>query len=224
MKALLIPVKDPSRGKTRLATILSEEERRLLAWAMLLDVSNAAAQVKSCEGIFVVSSYEPALSHARSLDFDVIEEKAQQSESQSVDAASLSLAGRGFKTVMRLPADLPLVRSEDIEDLLAVKLAPPAALMVPSREGTGTNAILRTPPVVFPSRFGPNSLSLHISEAERAGARCVLEYNPRIALDIDEPCDLVEFISYRVDTHTLDSLHSMGAAARLKSVEEKAGV
>jgi 2-phospho-L-lactate guanylyltransferase len=62
---------------------------------------------------------------------------------------------------------------------------------VPSRDGTGTNALLRSPPTLFPSHFGPNSFALHSDEAERSRARVRIIRNPRIALDIDEPDDLV---------------------------------
>ena len=153
MKALLIPFKDPSRGKTRLAACLSEEERRALAWAMFQDVTEAATCVGRCDAVVIVSSYGPAIQRARFLGFDVIVEQSQHSESESVDAASATLTTRGFDAVLRLPADVPLVRAEDIDELFLSELVPPAALMVASRDGTGTNALFRTPATIFPSRF-----------------------------------------------------------------------
>ena len=40
-----------------------------------------------------------------------------------------------------------------------------------SLEGTGTNALLRTPPDLFPSRFGPNSLALHRADGAATSFR-----------------------------------------------------
>ena len=190
MKALLIPVKDPANAKTRLASRLSPDERRRLAWAMFEDVSRVVAEITKADSVFLVSSFAPAIEHARRLGWEVLVETAQAGESASIDWASRQLAERGFDAVLRLPADLPLVRAEDIDALLTIEASAPAAILVPSREGTGTNAILRTPPTLFPSRFGPNSLALHRAEAARVGVECLIVNNERIALDIDEPADL----------------------------------
>src|SRR6185369_4566169 len=187
MKALLIPVKDPTNAKSRLSDLLSADERRRLAWAMFEDVIRAVAGARKPDRVALVSSFAPAIERARSLNWDVLIEETQVSESASVDWASRILSEQGFDVVMRLPADLPLVRASDIDQLLAIDLDAPGALLVPSREGTGTNAIIRTPPTLFPSRFGPNSLALHKEEAARVGVVCRVVNNEGIALDIDEP-------------------------------------
>src|SRR6185503_19063746 len=216
MKALLIPIKDPANAKTRLAQTLSPDERRLLAWAMFEDVSRAAARATKPDRVVIATSYRPAIERAERLGWDVLVEQSQQSESLSVDWASRVLAERGFDLVMRLPADLPLVQAEDIDELLSKELRAPSALIVPSREGTGTNAIIRTPPALFASRFGPNSLALHKEEAARAGIECVIVHNPRIALDIDEPADLELLIESGRGTQAFAALARMKIEKRLK--------
>jgi len=190
MKALLIPLKDPANAKTRLASIASAEDRRVLVWAMFEDVAAAASRAERPDRVVLVSDCRPAIELAGSLGWDVLEEDQQQSESESVDRASRILAARGFDCVMRLPADLPLVKAEDIDDLLSIKLPAPGAILVPSLEGTGTNAIIRTPPALFPSRFGPNSLALHKLEAARVGIDCAIFENDRVGFDVDEPSDV----------------------------------
>jgi 2-phospho-L-lactate/phosphoenolpyruvate guanylyltransferase len=215
MKALLIPVKDPANAKTRLAELLSEDERTRLAWAMFEDVSRAIATARKPDRVVMVTSFTRAIERAPELGWDVLIEELQISESVSVDWASRVLSERGFDTVMRLPADLPLVRSEDIDELLSVQLDSPGALLVPSREGTGTNAIIRTPPTLFPSRFGPNSLILHKQEAARVSVDCVIVNNARIALDIDEPADVGLLLESARGTETFDTLVEIGAFERL---------
>jgi len=190
MKALLIPVKDPSRGKTRLSAFFTPEERRRLAWAMFEDVIRAAAAASKPDRVIVVTSFGLAIERARRAGFEVLIEQSQTSESSSVDWASRLLREQTFDLVMRLPADVPLVRPEDIDQLLATRVPSPGALLVPSRDGTGTNAIIRTPPDIFCSRFGPNSLELHQQEAARAGAECLIVQNERLAIDVDEPADV----------------------------------
>ena len=215
MRALLIPVKDPANAKTRLAELLSEDERTRLAWAMFEDVSRAIATARKPDRVVMVTSFARAIERAPELGWDVLIEEKQISESASVDWASRVLSESGFDMVMRLPADLPLVRAEDIDELLSVPLHSPGALIVPSREGTGTNAIIRTPPPLFPSRFGPNSFTLHKQEAASVGVECVIVNNARIALDIDEPGDVELLLESARGTETFDTLVQMGAFERL---------
>jgi 2-phospho-L-lactate guanylyltransferase len=215
MKALLIPIKDPAQAKSRLNGLLSPAERQRLAWAMFEDVSRAVAASTKPDRVVLVTSFQPAIEHARRLGWDALVEVSQTSESASIDRASRELRERGFDVVMRLPADLPLVRAEDIDALLSIELRSPAALLVPSREGTGTNAVIRTPPCLFPSRFGPNSLALHKEEAARAGVECLIVDNSRIALDIDDPADLKLLLERGRGTLAFAALAEMKIAERL---------
>ena len=92
--------------------------------------------------------------------------------------------------LLRLPIDIPLVLPSDIEALFANMQDAPATVIVPSRDGMGTNALMRSPPTLFPSHFGPGSFALHLDEAKRCGARVHILRNPRIELDVDEIDDL----------------------------------
>ncbi len=214
-KAILIPIKEPARVKTRLSGLLTLAERQQLVWAMFTDVCHAVANMTKADAVFIVTSFAKAIDYAHILGFEVLTESEQQSESASVDWASQQLRERGFDAVMRLPADVPLVQAEDIDSLLDVDLPTPAALLVPSLEGTGTNAIIRTPADLFPSHFGPGSLSLHKEEAQQVGAECFIVTNERIALDIDEPPDITIFLQYRQNTATFRLLEEMQIATRL---------
>lgn len=221
MRALLIPVKDPANAKTRLSNLLSADERRRLAWAMFEDVSRVIAETKEPDRIVLISSYEPAIERARSLGWDVLIEESQESESASIDWASRILRGSGFDTVMRLPADIPLVRAEDIDQLIKIELASPAALIVPSREGTGTNAIIRTPPDLFPSRFGPNSFTLHREEAACIGVECLIVENDRIAFDVDDPADIAFLIEHGRGTEAFRVLDEIKIKERLITLQRE---
>lgn len=201
MNALLIPVKDLSRAKQRLAPVLSAGDRQELAQAMFEDVCTAAAAARGLDRVFLVSSYAPALEKARALGWEIIRESEQHSESASVDYASRHCAARGVESLLRLPIDIPLVHAVDIE-LMFTKLSPaPSAVICPSRAGTGTNALLRRPPGAFPSHFGPGSFKRHLREASRRGVRCTIVHNPRLAMDVDEGEDL-QALASRINPRT----------------------
>jgi len=187
--AILIPVKQLSAAKQRLALCLSATERAELAAAMMADVFAAASQVSSTAGIFVVTSDEFASALAGRCGWQVLHEEQQTSESDSVDRASLELVARGFAAALRLPADIPLVQPADIEELIAAAPDKPGCVIVPSRDGTGTNALLRTPPHLFASHFGPGSFRLHLAAAAQRGAEIRVIRNPRLELDVDDEAD-----------------------------------
>jgi 2-phospho-L-lactate guanylyltransferase len=155
---------------------------------------------------------------AAKFGWEVLREEHQVSESASVDLASRLCAERGVTALLRLPLDLPLVQPGDIDDLLVTDCRAPATVMVPSRDGTGTNAILRTPPALFPSHFGPNSFAKHRSEAERVGARTIVRRNPRLEMDVDDEADLRALLHHDL-THTATGkwLEESGVAARFRT-------
>src|ERR1700737_1085572 len=169
MRALLLPIKDLRQAKQRLAPLLTPEDRFGLAQAMLADMIRAVRGVERAERIFVVTNYIPAMQAAEENGWDLLREDQQISESVSVDAASRHCAECGVTALLRLPLDVPLVQSSDIDGLLVVECAAPALVIVPSRDGTGTNAILRTPPALFPSHFGTGGFAKHCDEAQRGG-------------------------------------------------------
>jgi 2-phospho-L-lactate/phosphoenolpyruvate guanylyltransferase len=216
MRALLLPIKDLRNAKQRLAGVLSPEERFELANAMLADTVRAVQAVRRADKIFVVTNYDPAIKIAEENGWEVLREEEQISESVSVDAASRQCAGRGVTAVLRLPLDVPLVQPRDIDELLAVECQAPALVIVPSRDGTGTNAILRTPPTLFPSHFGAGSFAKHCDEAQRIGANIVLRRNIRLEMDVDDEADLRVLLQQDLSgTRTGAWLRSSGVSQRL---------
>jgi 2-phospho-L-lactate guanylyltransferase len=183
-------VKTFRRSKQRLAPPFSEDARAALAEALCRDFFEIARGIRKAERIFIVSAEPVALALARANDWEPIAEAGQTSESQSVDAASRICAARGIGALLRIPMDLPLVRAEDIDAILDAAEPAPSCIIVPSRDGTGTNALLRSPPDLFPSHFGPGSFARHLEEAKRAVARLTVIDNPRIAQDLDDLVDL----------------------------------
>jgi 2-phospho-L-lactate/phosphoenolpyruvate guanylyltransferase len=214
MRYILIPVKDLSCAKQRLAQLFTQEERTRLAWMMLETTFAAATGVRNVDRLAVVTLYPPAISLAQKYGIEAIIETAQTSESASVDFGSHELKRRGARSVLRLPLDLPLIKTEDIEVILNCGKARQHVVIVPSRDGSGTNAILRSPPDIFPSHFGPGSFRKHLQEAEKAKAECAVIHLPRVALDIDDPEDLMVFMSQGRGTLLWEILTEMGITER----------
>jgi 2-phospho-L-lactate guanylyltransferase len=215
MRYILIPVKDLTRAKQRLASLMTQEERTRLAWAMLENTFAAAAEARNVDRVAVVTLYAPAIELARKYGMELIAETEQISESASVDFGSKEAKKRGATAVLRLPIDLPLVTAGDIETILEHDAEEPSIVIVPSRDGAGTNAILRRPPDLFPSHFGPGSLARHLAEAAAAKAACRVIELHRVALDIDDPGDVSEFLRRGQGAGVYELLSTMGVPKRL---------
>ena len=215
MRYILIPVKDLSRAKQRLASLMTQEERTRLAWAMLENTFAAAAGARNVDRVAVVTLYAPAIELARKYGMELIAETEQISESASVDFGSKEAKRRGATAVLRLPIDLPLITPGDIETILEHDGEAPSIVIVPSRDGAGTNAILRRPPDLFPSHFGPGSLAKHLAEAAATKAACRVIELHRVALDIDDPGDVSELIQRGQGASVIDLLAAMDVPKRL---------
>jgi 2-phospho-L-lactate guanylyltransferase len=210
MRCALVPVKNLSKAKERLSSILPQHERTALAYAMLEDVLRALKGSRLLDRLFVVTLDEKAIELAASLGAEIIKEKEQEGESRSVDSASMICKDMGAESVLVIPGDAPLLTSQDVNSILEKEKSYPSIILVPSRDEMGTNAILRRPPDAIPSRFGHDSFRKHINEAKERSIPYEIHRIPRIALDIDEPDDLALFASRESDTKTYKELIRIG--------------
>ena len=189
----LLPVKAPKNAKQRLSSFFTPLQRERLARAMFDEVLATLCTVEGLARVVVVTSDEIAAGRARSLGAEVFEETEQQSHSASADAAARKAVELGASTVVLLPIDVPLVTKAEIESLIAE--AAPGVIVVPSADGAGTNALVRTPPGVIESRFGPDSFRKHIGQAEAAGVPVKVLRPPGLLFDIDTPEDIAELLT-----------------------------
>jgi 2-phospho-L-lactate/phosphoenolpyruvate guanylyltransferase len=214
----LIPVKGFRNAKQRLSAFLGSGEREALAEAMFRDVLSQVLRARGLEETVVVTGDDRVAAIAGSLGARVILENAETGETAAVDFARASLKEAGGEAVMIIPGDLPLVHSGDIESVLAQvpdgQIAP-FALLVPSHDRLGTNALLLAPPDIIKLRFGYDSFRYHISQVSAQGLPVRCFENERIALDIDEPKDLEKYLAISRDgSATFKTLRRFAADQR----------
>ena len=198
----LVPVKAFSNAKQRLSPLLDAPERELLAEVMFRDVLKQVVKARGLTETYVVTGDNRVVEIATSLGSQVIREKTERGETAAVDFARLELKRLGREAVLIIPGDMPLVRSADIEEVLAQipeGASSPFALLVPSHDRMGTNALLLAPPDIIKLRFGYDSFTYHMSQVSAQGLPLRFFENERIALDIDEPKDLERFLSFGVE-------------------------
>ena len=215
MIVALIPVKALARGKQRLQSLLSAEERHLLSKTMLEDVLSVLTTFPLFDRTLVITSDSEAAALARQYGAGVIKEARQVRQSQSVDAAAAICRQMGAEAMLMLPLDVPQVTPGDLSRIVEKGTASPGIVLVPSRDKLGTNAVLARPPDAIPFRFGYDSFRAHQREAEARNLPCEVCELPNLALDIDEIEDLHAFLERPGRTRSHELLHRLGIERRL---------
>ena len=196
---ILIPVKNLSQAKQRLASVLDQPSRTQLAQAMLHDVLSAVHEWKGRTAVALVTSDPFALELAPRYEFEVISDPHNPGETGAIEMATHVCEERGVEYTLVIPADIPLIQSWELEEIM--KHAPPeGTVLVPAADGRGTNAVLRRPAALFPLRFGNDSFKPHYAAAQAVNKPCVVLNLPGIAVDVDGPGDLQQLISLPGET------------------------
>jgi 2-phospho-L-lactate guanylyltransferase len=193
---IAVLVKEPGSAKTRLAAALTPAERRSLAEECALRVLRTARGVAPT---LAVCGGPEAERLAASAGVEAVVEDEQRGQNPAGARGLEAVAARGAPACLLLSADLPLVDAEGLRRLLARADAEPApvAVAVPALGRAGTNALYLRPVGGFALQFGDRSLPRFAAEARRAGRRFAVHDEPSLALDLDEPDDLVTLAGIR---------------------------
>jgi len=202
----VVPVK-PLRGALRrLMSALDAPVRRELQVAMLTDVLGACARAPGLTRVLVVTSDPDAAALAIRLAGARIvpDHDPPRGMNAAVSRGLAAVAAEGAEGALVLTADLPLARPLDIGAILARRTAQPSVVLVPSADGTGTNAMLLSPPEILRPRLGPDSLARHTAQVTRRGLLLTRLPVAGLALDIDTPSDLTALMAGGGECATLE--------------------
>jgi 2-phospho-L-lactate/phosphoenolpyruvate guanylyltransferase len=186
----IVPVKPLRRGKSRLAGALSEDERTDLNRTLLQHTLQTLSGIRELEQVLVISRDPQALTIARSYGARTVRENGQSELNVALRRATVVAQVYATRGVLVLPADLPLISSQDILTLIERAVDPPVVVIAPDRHGKGTNALLISPSGLIEYDFGENSFERHCELVKRSGARLEIVNLPSLGLDLDVPEDL----------------------------------
>ena len=184
----IIPVKSLTLAKSRLAPSLSQHQRERLVMDMLHHVLCVLLDSELFEQVSVVSSDEQVLEQAYLWGARAITEE-QHGHNQALHAAALREKSEGVTTLLTISADLPLLTTQEIRCFFE-QSRQHEVVLAPSRDGTGTNAILVRPPLAVPYVFGPDSLQCFLEAARQRHLSYSTYRSIGLALDIDTIDDL----------------------------------
>ena len=197
---VVVPVKPPAVGKSRLAG-LSDPARRDVAEAFALDTAQAAAATPGVEAVLVVTDDFRLASSMRALGCEVMPDGTSEDLNATLVQAVAEVARRWPGAVpVALCADLPGVRPVELATVLrevAGHVAAGRSAFVPDRAGTGTT-LYAAPVEHCDPRFGVESAARH----RGAGAGEAGPAATSVRTDVDDLADLDAALLAGVGPHT----------------------
>lgn len=199
----VVLVKPFSEAKQRLTSVLDAVERAELARVMLEDVLTALNRCRHrLAGVIVVTADEEAAALAKRHRAVVLMETAAVGMNAAIGRVVDRLEGVWDAGMVVVPADLPQVTAEDIEEVIDLIRSSPAVALVRASQDGGTNILACRPAGVIAPSFGQDSFNRHCFAAARVGITPTVRFAPRLGLDIDRPGDLLSFLTLESGTRT----------------------
>ena len=214
----LVPLKTLGEAKSRLAGVLLPAERSALVAAMVRDVLQVLCRHPEVEAISLVSEDPQVQVIAEAFGVGFIAEGELQVSGLNavIDAAASQLARTGAERLLVLHGDIPTLGSDDLSNVLATLKARGGLVIGTDHDGVGTNLLAFAVNDMPQFHFGEGSCDLHHAWAEKAGLPVAVIKQPGIALDIDDPMDLVQLLGEaNAGTHTHAYLQESKLAARV---------
>jgi len=186
----VLPVKRFGAAKQRMAAGITGGQRRDLAEAMVADVLEAIGRSRAIERTIVVSGDPIAQELAAATGAAVVPDPEDAGHVEAALAGIARAEADGAERVVLLAGDCPLLDPRELDRLLT---GVPGSYVgvVPDRHGTGTNALLLSPPSAIVPAFGEGSRERHVEAARQAGVPFGIEELPSIELDLDTPADVI---------------------------------
>lgn len=186
---VIVPVRDSSAAKTRLAGALSKKQRAVLSLAMLSDVLDALRRTKKVGRVVLVTRDINAARLGTAKGARVLSEGRSHGLNPALRTGIRFAEREGAQRVLIVPADVPLAKPKDLNRMLRAGRET-SVLIVPSYDGGGTNALLLRPPDIMRVSYGRNSFRRHCRLARKKGLRARILKARSLQLDVDTPHDL----------------------------------
>lgn len=193
---VLLPVKPPARGKSRLE--VDPVRRRALAAAFALDTARACLSAERVVTVLAVTDDARFADDLRVAGCETIPDGVANDLNESLRLAAAE-ANRRWPDARpaAVCADLPALRAPDLDQALLASGDAASAAFVADEDGLGTT-LYSAPYDVFMPRFGPGSRQAHLD----AGAHEVLGDLASLRRDVDDAEGLAAAVALGPGAHT----------------------
>lgn len=185
----------------------------MLVQAMLSDVLVALRRAGALEATLTISSDRDAQRIAGAYGALLLSDDGGGHNGAATKGIRYAVE-RGFERTLLVPGDCPALDPDEVDALLERPAPDRSAIVVPDRHGTGTNALLLSPPDALEPSFGSGSCERHQGLAAAVGVPCEVVEISTLALDVDTPEDLDELGALLSRIHGR-AAHTRGILRRL---------
>ncbi|MEZ5100207.1 MAG: 2-phospho-L-lactate guanylyltransferase [Thermoleophilia bacterium] len=187
---VLVPLKRLDEAKTRLAGLLTPEDRRALMGALLARTLGVVKQVQGLERVTLVSGDASAAEIAAAHGVACYDDGGLP-WNEGLAAAIRDVVSEPLVGIVS--ADIPLVQPDELDRLAAA--VPGRGIAIARAVDAGTNSVWMRPPGAMTTVFGAKgSAALHAERAREAGLEAVVLDLPGTALDLDTPEDVEKYL------------------------------
>jgi 2-phospho-L-lactate guanylyltransferase len=186
----IVPVKSLIRGKSRLAGVLSDEERAALNRDLLTRTLLCLKSIPRIDQVLVISYDPEVLARARDLGATTVQEGKKTNINNALRRATVAAKAYNASRTIIIPADLPFIKKDELEIFLDQAGEPPEIIISSDRHSNGTNALYINPIGILEYNFGPWSFQKHVEQAEQKKINVKIKNMPSLTFDLDLPEDL----------------------------------
>uniref|UniRef100_UPI001E370F9D 2-phospho-L-lactate guanylyltransferase n=1 Tax=Amycolatopsis sp. CA-128772 TaxID=2073159 RepID=UPI001E370F9D len=198
---LVVPMKHPRDGKSRLRGAVAADRHPELVLALAADTLAAVLSAGRVRRVLLVAADPEAVGELAGLgvEVEVVVEPAERSLNAAFrHGEALLKADDPAAVVGALQADLPALSAGDLTAALTEAAGHRA--FVADRQGTGSTLLLAAPGAPLDPRFGPGSARQHAA----SGAIALRQALPSLRSDVDTPDDLAHVRALGVGKHTAE--------------------
>jgi 2-phospho-L-lactate guanylyltransferase len=192
----IVPVKKFENAKSRLSSVLSQEDRIGLCELMLREtLRKLAATSPPLATVVVVASDERARKIAEAAGAVFLHQELDAGVNSAVSLGDAYATDRSADATLVVPLDLPLLDARDVSDFCGLADGEERCVIIcPSQRYDGTNLLLRKPPNVITTFFDRNSYENHLAAARDRSVAVKVSSTNKCSVDVDTPADLNQLL------------------------------
>jgi 2-phospho-L-lactate guanylyltransferase len=205
----IVPIKPLRQGKTRLAHILSVQQRAELMFTFFQHTLHILSQSAGIDRTLVISSDPAVLAISYEHGAVALDEGEARDLNSAVARAVRAATESQVTAALILPADLPFIQVEDVQRMICRKPRingsgndkPSNIAICADDRKEGTNALFISLPTDFTFHYGKGSFQRHQREASNLGLTARIVTSPNLEFDLDTEEDWHRYQRISIEEH-----------------------
>ncbi len=186
----VVPIKAIATAKSRLADVLTADERKALVAAMAKDVIGALKNCSAIDHVIIITDDNEVVRLARKLGCIIWPQGPEEGLSAAMNHAASRLRSLQVSTMISVHGDLPLANAKAFDGLLKKVNDQSQVMLLPSDLDDGTNVVVTSPPDILTFNYGQNSYYRHLDYCLRRNIHVATLWDDDLDLDIDTAADI----------------------------------